>query len=74
MDLKTRELLTMSVLASLGGLESQLKGHITGNLKVGNSRETIIAAITVALPYNGFPRTLNAIRCVNEVTQELEKK
>ena len=74
LDLKTRELLTASVLASLGGLESQLKGHITGNLKVGNSREKIIAAFTVALPYNGFPRTLNAVRCLNEVTKELEQK
>lgn len=67
LDLKTRELLTMSALAALGDLETQLKGHIKGNLTVGNSRETIIAAITTALPYNGFPRTLNALRCVNEV-------
>ena len=73
LDLKTRELLTASVLASLGGLESQLKGHIKGNLTVGNTRETIIAAFTVALPYNGFPRTLNAMRCLNEVTKELDQ-
>lgn len=65
LDLKTRELLTVSVLVALG-TEPQMKGHIKGNIAVGNSRETIIAAITTALPYNGFPRTLNAMRCVNE--------
>lgn len=65
LDFKTRELLTVSVLAALG-TEPQMKGHIKGNIAVGNNRETVIAAITVALPYNGFPRTLNALRCVNE--------
>ena len=67
LDLKMRELLTMSALATLG-VEPQLKGHIAGNLTVGNDRKTILSAIAQALPYIGFPRTLNAIRCVNEVT------
>lgn len=67
LDIKMRELLTVSVLDALG-TEPQMKGHIIGNLKVGNDRETIIAAFTTALPYVGFPRTLNAIRCVNEIT------
>lgn len=67
LDLKMRELLTMSALAALG-VEPQLKGHIAGNLTVGNDRKTILSAIAQALPYIGFPRTLNAIRCVNEVT------
>ena len=65
--MKMRELLTMSAIASLGGCEPQLMGHIKGNATVGNSREKIIAAITAIHPYIGFPRTLNALRCVNEV-------
>lgn len=68
LDLKDRELLTMSVLAALGGVEPQLKGHIVGNLKVGNDRQTMLSAIAQALPYIGFPRTLNAVRCIDEVT------
>ena len=68
LDLKTRELLTMSVLAALGGAEPQLKGHIIGNISVGNDRKTILSAIAAALPYIGFPRTLNAVRLVDEVT------
>jgi len=38
LDLKTRELLTFSMLASLGGCEPQLLGHVAANLSVGNDR------------------------------------
>jgi len=64
LDLKIREILTLSILIALGGCESQVKSHIAGNLSVGNSRETLIAVITQCLPYVGFPRTLNALACL----------
>ena len=67
LDIKTRELVTFAILMSLGGCEPQLKGHIAGNQKVGNDRKVLLEAITQLLPYVGYPRTLNAIRCVNEV-------
>src|SRR5271169_838332 len=67
LDIKTRELLTFSMILSLGGCEPQLKGHIQGNLNVGNDKEVLLSAVTQLLPYVGYPRTLNAIRCLNEV-------
>jgi 4-carboxymuconolactone decarboxylase len=70
LDIKTRELLTFSMLLSLGGCEPQLKGHIQGNLNVGNDKETLLSTVTQLLPYVGYPRTLNAIRCLNEVIPE----
>ena len=66
-DVKTRELLTLSMLLSLGGCEPQLKGHIQTNINVGNDKETMLSVVTQLLPYVGYPRTLNAIRCINEV-------
>ena len=69
-DIKTRELLTLSMLLSLGGCEPQLKGHIQGNLNVGNDKQTLLSVVTQLLPYVGYPRTLNAIRCLNEVLPE----
>jgi 4-carboxymuconolactone decarboxylase len=72
LDLKTRELLTFCIVSSLGGAESQVKAHVQGNLNVGNDKETMITAITHCLPYMGFPRTLNALSCVNEVIPENE--
>ena len=70
LDVKTRELLTFSMLLSLGGCEPQLKGHIQTNLNVGNDKETMLSVVTQLLPYIGYPRTLNAIRCLNEVIPE----
>ncbi|MCP8970901.1 carboxymuconolactone decarboxylase family protein [Ectobacillus ponti] len=72
LDLKTRELLTLCMVSSLGGAEGQVKAHVQGNLNVGNNKETMIAAITHCLPYMGFPRTLNALACVNEIIPENE--
>ena len=67
LDLKTRELLTLCIITALGGAEGQVKAHVQGNKIVGNDKETLIAAITHCLPYMGFPRTLNALACVNEI-------
>ncbi|MGA7608505.1 MAG: carboxymuconolactone decarboxylase family protein, partial [Anaerolineales bacterium] len=69
-DIRARELLTFSMLLSLGGCEPQLKGHIQGNMNVGNDKERLLSVITQLLPYVGYPRTLNAIRCLNEVASE----
>jgi 4-carboxymuconolactone decarboxylase len=66
-DIKTRELLTFAMLISLGGAEPQVKGHIQGNVNVGNNKGVLLSVITQLLPYIGYPRTLNAIRCLNEV-------
>src|ERR671933_1794148 len=35
-DMPTRELLTFSMLVSLGGCDPQVKGHVAANLNVGN--------------------------------------
>jgi len=67
LDIKTRELLTYAMLISMGGTESQVKGHILGNVNVGNTKETLIAVTTQLLPYIGYPRSLNALKCLNDV-------
>jgi len=69
-DLQTRELLTFSMLMALGGCEPQLKGHVQANLTVGNDKAKLLSVVTQLLPYVGYPRTLNAIRCINEVLPE----
>lgn len=70
LDVRTRELLTFSMLVSLGGCEPQVKGHIRGNVNVGNDKDVLLAVVTQLLPYIGYPRTLNAIACLNEVIPE----
>lgn len=73
LPVQTRELLTFAMLVALGGCEPQVKGHIQGNVNVGNDKETLLSVVTQLLPYVGYPRTLNAIRCLNEVLPEEEK-
>ncbi len=67
LTLQEREILTLSILISLGGCENQIKSHIIGNLNIGNSEETIISVITQCLAYVGFPRVLNALNCLNQI-------
>jgi 4-carboxymuconolactone decarboxylase len=67
-DIPTRELLTLSMLVSLGGCEPQVKGHVAANLNVGNDRARLIDVVTQLLPFVGYPRTLNALRAIDEVT------
>jgi 4-carboxymuconolactone decarboxylase len=70
LDLKTRELLTFSMLAAMGGCEPQLAGHVAMNVAVGNDRRMLVGTVTQLLPYIGYPRTLNALRVVNEGTSK----
>jgi 4-carboxymuconolactone decarboxylase len=67
-DVPTRELLTLSMLVSLSGCEPQVKGHVAANLNVGNDRARLIDVVTQLLPFIGYPRTLNALRNIDEVT------
>ncbi len=66
LDIKTRELLVISILVTTGNT-SVLKSHIKGNLKIGNSKETVTAAIIQCLPYVGFPNTLSVLTAAKEV-------
>lgn len=70
LDLKTRELLTFATLISLGGVDSQVRSHVQGNLNMGNGRQVLLDTVTVLLPYIGYPRSLNAIAAVNEIAKE----
>ena len=66
-DVRTRELLTFAMLVSLGGCEPQARGHVAANLNVGNDRAVLLAVVTQLLPFIGYPRTLNALRLIDDV-------
>ena len=52
---KTRELLTVVLPAALGGAEVQVKSHVEGALKAGNTKEEVVCALVHASGYMGFP-------------------
>lgn len=66
-DVPTRELLTRAMLGALGGCDPQVRGHVATHLNVGNDRARLIAVVTQLLPFIGYPRTLNALRAVDEI-------
>ncbi len=69
LELKTRELLTIAILTTTKNFDT-LKSHIKGNLKAGNSIETITASIIQIMPYIGFPDSFQALKAVQEVMKE----
>lgn len=64
-----REMITFCFLAAQGGCEPQLTSHAGGNMKVGNDKDFLIRVVSQCLPYIGYPRSLNAIACVNKAAE-----
>ncbi|KAA8820246.1 carboxymuconolactone decarboxylase [Bifidobacterium rousetti] len=69
LDTRHREMITLCFLAAQGGCEPQLVAHAKANLRVGNGKAFLIAVVSQTMPYIGYPRTLNAIRCINEAAE-----
>lgn len=70
LDLRMRELITFSAIVALGGCDPQARAHASANVSVGNSKQNLIDALAIMLPYIGFPRTLNGLACVNAALPE----
>lgn len=67
LDLKQREIITISCLLTQGNTENQLKVHLNGCLNVGITEAEIIECFTQCIPYVGFPKVLNAISVAQQV-------
>lgn len=70
LTLSERELITFCFLAAQGGCEPRLIAHSKGNMNMGNDREFLIRVISQCLPYIGYPRSLNAISCVENAAKQ----
>lgn len=71
LDYNQREMITFCFLAAQGGCEPQITSHAVANMKIGNDKQFLIKIISQCLPYIGYPRSLNALRCVNEAEKQL---
>lgn len=69
LDLKQREMITFCFLAAQGGCEPQLISHVKGNMNLGNDKAFLIRIVSQCLPYMGYPRSLNAIACINKADE-----
>ncbi len=73
LDLKTRELLTIASLTTLGHAKDQLKAHVYNALKAGCSKEEILETILQMAVYAGFPAALNGLFVAKEVFEDKRK-
>ena len=69
LTLAQREMITFCFLAAQGGCEPQLIAHAGGNMNLGNDKEFLVKVVSQCLPYIGYPRSLNAITCINTAAE-----
>ena len=72
LDYRQREMITFCFLAAQGGCEPQLISHASANIKIGNDKEFLIDIISQCIPYIGYPRSLNALNCVNKAAENIK--
>ena len=62
LDIRTRELVTIGMLAAMGTGAVQLEGHVDTALRMNCSRQEIVEVILQSAVYAGFPAALNAAK------------
>ena len=67
---KDRELITFCFIAAQGGCENQLIAHTAANFKQGNDAEFLRNVVTEIQPYIGYPRSLNALAIIKQVSEK----
>lgn len=50
----------------------QVKSHVEGALKVGNTKEEVVCALVHASGYMGIPRLFNALNACKGLLEEKE--
>lgn len=61
LDLKSRELIAIAVLAASGKAGPQLRVHVQSAASCGISKDEIVEALMQIALYAGFPAALNAL-------------
>jgi 4-carboxymuconolactone decarboxylase len=71
LDLKTRSMLTIAMLAALGK-PNQVKVHVKGALANGVSREEIREILLHAMTYGGLPAAVDAFAAAAQALAEVD--
>lgn len=70
LDLKSRELATVSALTAMGNCPPQLKVHLHAALNVGCTETELKEVIIQMSVYAGFPAALNGMFALKEVLSD----
>ena len=66
---RQREMITFCFLMAQGGCEPQLTAHAKGNMNIGNDKPFLMKVVSQCLPYIGYPRSLNAVTCIERAEE-----
>lgn len=67
LDSRTRQIVTVAALATLGTAGPQLRTHIGGAMKCGVSREELVEVMMQLVPYVGVAAAINGVIACREV-------
>jgi len=59
---RDRQLVNLATLATLGGVDPQLTGHVKTSVRIGMSRAEILEVFVHLAPYIGVPKALAGLR------------
>ncbi|KAA0023010.1 carboxymuconolactone decarboxylase family protein [Antrihabitans cavernicola] len=62
LSLRDRQLVNLSALTAIGGVDPQLAGHVRTGLRVGMTRQEIVEVFVHLAPYVGVPKALAGLR------------
>jgi 4-carboxymuconolactone decarboxylase len=70
LDLRVRQICTISSLIAQGSVQSQLKFHMNGLLNVGGRPQDLVEIMFLTTAILGFPAAINAIGIVRQILSE----
>ena len=72
LSLRDRQLVNLATLATLGGVDPQLTGHVRTSVRIGMSRAEILEVFVHLAPYIGMPKVLAALRVATAALAEAD--
>ena len=73
LDSRTRQIVTVAALATLGSAAPQLRTHIGGALRCGVTREELVEIMMQLVPYVGVAAAINGVAACREVFAAADK-
>lgn len=70
LDLRRRQLCTVSTLIALGSAQPQLRFHMDGLLNVGGTVQDLVEILVLSTAILGFPAAIDAIGILRTILQE----
>ncbi|MDB5519309.1 MAG: 4-carboxymuconolactone decarboxylase [Tardiphaga sp.] len=73
LDARTRQIVTVAALATLGTAAPQLRTHIGGALRCGVTREELVEIMMQLTPFVGVAAAINGVATCREVFAAADK-